>query len=236
MRPSTMLLTGMCCAILSGMPTCPAQERALYSAPENQRWCRGGYFPHEGPHFGLARVTAEKAHFVKDDDPCPSGSPACAEKAYLVKGDLVATSRNFGQWTCSAYPKGGRTDWLKSSDLAVVPVESRPVLTAWQGRWINGNGSGFNTINLVPGKGAGTLAVDGHACWGEGCRHQGSVSANARPQGNAVAFLDDDGGCKLSLVLLGNYLVATDNDQCGGMNVSFSDVYWRQDAEKKNSN
>ncbi len=37
----------------------------------------------------------------------------------------------------------------------------------------------------------------------------------------------DELDCKVAFVLLDKYLVATDNNQCGGVNVSFSGVYSR---------
>ena len=50
----------------------------------------------------------------------------------------------------------------------------------------------------------------------------------AQPKANAVVFAGrsaDD--CKVSLILLPPYLLARDNRQCGGMNISFKGVYRR---------
>ena len=209
---------------------CQAQ-RAIYEAPDNPRWCRGGYFPHEGPGFGLARIASDKSHFVKDSDPekCPDAA-GCEEKAYVVKGDLVATTRTYKQWTCAAYPKGGgTTEWIRTADLATVDVAAHPELKDWLGKWVDGKGPGANSIRLSAGTRPGTLAVHGSACWGRDCQHTGSIAATAKPDGKVVAFSEGDTAtdCHLSLVLLGPYLVATDDNQCGGMNVSFSDVYYR---------
>jgi len=227
MRTSILLGALMAGTIIVCIAPCQAQ-RAIYAPPDNVKWCRGGYFPHEGPAFGLARVVSDTLHFVRDSDAeCP-GASSCIEKAYLVKGDIIATTRSYKQWTCVAWPKGGYTEWMNTADLAPIPVAMHPDLASWLGTWVDGKGRGANSIRLVPGKKPGTLTVDGAACWGINCSSNGSISATALPDGNTVAFHEGDAtACHLSLVLLGNYLVATDDNQCGGMNVSFSDVYYR---------
>jgi hypothetical protein len=228
MRAFILIAAWTGCAALILIAPCRAQ-RAIYAPPDNVKWCRGGGFPHEGPAFGLARVVSDTSHFVKDWDNvnCPEASN-CTEKAYLVKGDVVATTRSYKQWTCATWPKNGYTEWMNAADLTPIAVAAHPDLKSWLGTWVNGKGSDANSIRLSRGKAAGALAVNGDACWGRGCSHTGSIAATATPDGNTVAFAEGDpDACHLSLVLLGPYLVATDDNQCGGMNVSFSAVYYR---------
>ena len=56
--------------------------------------------------------------------------------------------------------------------------------------------------------------------------HVGEVHAEAAPAGNVLALRDDP--CALTLRLVGHYLVAADNGECGGANVRFDGVYRRK--------
>ncbi len=186
-------------------------RREIYSKPEVEKWCRGGSFSHEGPNFGLARVTRDQSHFVRDwDNECP-GDSRCDEKEYLNRGDLVATTRHYKQWTCVSHPQSNYTDWMKTSDLEPVEIESAPTLEKWIGEWKMDEN---DTIRLQVGKEPGTLEIAGRACW-NGCRHTGAISAVSKPAGNRVIFRAYE-ICELSAVLLGDHLVATDNHECGG--------------------
>ena len=43
-----------------------------------------------------------------------------------------------------------------------------------------------------------------------------------------LALGDADDICKMTLRLVGEYLIADDNGECGGMNVTFDGVYRRK--------
>jgi hypothetical protein len=75
------------------------------------------------------------------------------------------------------------------------------------------------------------LAVHGEAIWYPGRRgvdspHTGEVDGVSRPTGPSVAFVDDD--CRVRLRLIGPYLVAGDNDKCGGQGVGFGGAFRRK--------
>jgi hypothetical protein len=56
--------------------------------------------------------------------------------------------------------------------------------------------------------------------------HTGVVNGSARPEGNVLVVEDDI--CRATLRLVGDYLVVSDNSDCGGMNVRFDGVYRRR--------
>jgi hypothetical protein len=54
----------------------------------------------------------------------------------------------------------------------------------------------------------------------------GDVSGSATVKGAAAVFADEV--CVLNLKLIGTWLAAADNGDCGGLNVSFTGVYRRK--------
>ena len=195
-------------------------------------------------------VAAKPAHFVKHGDGCPAATDACTEKAYLVPGDLVIVLGTQGDdveviFTGGAPRFRSTRGWLPRSALAPVPAAATP---AWVGRWANGDD--FIAITPAPG---GSLAFVGSASWGggdparvaNGGVNVGAFDTTLAPRGASVTFSPsaDDGkpatldpkvdsdDCVLRLWLLDPYLVAADNGKCGGMNVTFSNVYRRAPAK-----
>jgi hypothetical protein len=197
-------------------------------------FCRNGSFPETEIHsLGLAKVAAAgSTHFIEDSDPgCPSESQRCRDRAYLVQGNVVLTGRARGSFVCAFFPNrvGGSAGWLRSADLTRLPAVAAPPPTAWAGRWRDGD----NDIRLTA-RGP-ELAASGSAYWPSanpspkqfpGGPNLGDMSGVARPQGASVVFGKAE-DCRVELALIGDYLVASDNSGCGGMNVRFNGVYRR---------
>jgi hypothetical protein len=81
------------------------------------------------------------------------------------------------------------------------------------------------------------LTVVAHAGWHGGLNgeviHTGHVQGKALPDRNRLIRTGSQPeDCVLELELVAEFLAAQDNMHCGGMNVSFSDVY-RRDAGAK---
>lgn len=196
--------------------------------PEN--WCRNGAFPMD-TDFKLAKVVGQrnaKIHFLGDEGDCPKSNEAkCRMKSYLIPGDQVLVSRKFGSWVCGWYQpkKGSETvGWLPVVNLSIIDETSAPSLEQWVGIWREYD----NSLNISRDGATPYLKVDGQAYWrglGENV-NEGSFAARAEPQGNRLMLEDD--GCKVSLTLVGDHLIAHDNFQCGGMNVRFDGVYRRR--------
>ena len=132
-----------------------------------------------------------------------------------------------GAWTCAGFQNGPR--WVRSAELRAVPADTTPRSAAWVGRWTVPAG----TATIRPGSGD-TLRIEGHAWWlgGRGVSHSGSIRALAVPSGNRVHFVEET--CILDLALVGKYIVAGDNERCGGMNVRFWGI-WRRSVSSSST-
>ena len=76
------------------------------------------------------------------------------------------------------------------------------------------------------------LAITGEAFWPgpdpvEGVPvHSGNIEGKLTLRGNQAQYKGDE--CKIGFTLLGDVLVAGDNERCGGANVRFNGVYRHQ--------
>jgi hypothetical protein len=202
-----------------------ATARGADDYPAN--WCRNGLFPSDEAGFKLAKVGGNwtaRVHFFNDDDDCPLYEAKCETKRYLVTGDRVLVSRTYGRWVCGWYQprKGGETvGWLLADKLVMTEPPARPAPENWVGLWKYAGQS----LDIRRGGEPGLLKVKGHAIWeGAGANvHVGGVEAAARPEGNELVLVEEE--CRVSLKLVGDYLVAKDNSGCGGVNVRLNGVY-----------
>jgi hypothetical protein len=200
-------------------------------APE----CRNGSFPLQQAAFRLVKVIGTpRTYFRSDIAPCPDDSAGCRGRAYVVPGDAVIAGAASGAFVCVLFPDnhGGSAGYVRETEIAAQPVATDPKLTAWTGTWRDGD----NSIALRVGGRA--LTASGSAYWPSanpspkvrpGGPNLGDMAGTATPQGNTVAF--GDGGpdeCHVTLTLLPPFLLAADNRNCGGMNVSFTGVYRRR--------
>ncbi|MDQ3803699.1 MAG: hypothetical protein M3416_07705 [Acidobacteriota bacterium] len=217
--------------LLSAAAHAPAQAEGN---PPN--WCRNGAFPGDSDHFRLARVKGargERAYFYNDTpDDCPKPDAKCRDKAYLVPGDEVIVSRAHGEWACSWYqPRRGpeRVGWIEAARLDIRAAQPRPLLSRWVGEWEFYR----NSLHIRRDARADRLAVEGQAYWqGLGDNvHVGEVAGSVAPAGNTLTLEDDT--CRVRLHLVGPYLVADDNGQCGGVNVTFDGVYRKRAVRRR---
>jgi hypothetical protein len=218
------VLLALCCAA--------AAARAQDSGnPAN--WCRNGAFARDAQEFGLARVKGGKGarvYFNGEEEGCPGPAAKCRQKAYVIPGDEVITSRTFGDWVCVWYqPARGRetVGWLAAESLSAVATAESAPLASWLGTW------GFydNEVRVSRGRRVDVLSVSGNATWvgvNPGNAHVGEVSGSGTPVDNVLTLGEDPEDCQATLRLVGPYLVVSDNKQCGGVNVTFDGVYRRK--------
>lgn len=196
--------------------------------PEN--WCRNGLFPQESD-FRIATIKGaknEKAYFYSDEENCPGGNN-CREKSYVIAGDEVIVSRNYGKYTCSWFQpkKGSETvGWILSEKLEFIETNATPTIKDWIGKW----NFYSDFIEIAESKTKGFLDVTGSAIWkGLGDNvHIGELDHKAKPSGNELKLGETDAGeydCKVTMRLIEKFLIASDNFNCGGVNVTFSGVY-----------
>jgi hypothetical protein len=208
-----------------------AASGQLAGNPEN--WCRGGFFTSESDEFRIGVVKGSKgtrAYFHNDDrEDCPSGR-GCRGKAYLVPGDEVIVNREHEGYACGWYTNAAgeaTVGWLEAKLLEFPErlIDASP--KAWAGEWLYAE----NSIELRPVD-EGWLSVKGNAFWrGLGDNiHIGELDGRARPNGGVLEYSDgdDEYDCKATMRFMGSFLIVADNQNCGGVNVTFSGVYRRK--------
>ncbi|GGA24916.1 hypothetical protein [Dyella nitratireducens] len=208
-------------------------------AAENQSKnlsCANGDFASDQATLGLAKVIGQgHLNFMLDADGCPSKPASCAGWGYVLPGDVLITSNTHGTHVCAFYPnsKGGTAGWVEQARLSPLPVDKNPPLRAWAGLWKDGD----DTIRLSLQ--TDHLVAEGHAFWpsanpsadvAPGGPNVGDFNGQSKPNGNVVAFSEGDAdySCHVTLRLIGDVLVVSDNTNCGGMNVRFDGVYRRR--------
>ncbi|WP_156295412.1 hypothetical protein [Methylobacterium aquaticum] len=201
-----------------------------------------------GPRLGTIKSGEARVPFVKGTSTrkgCPGPDPACREKAFLVPGNLVILGNTLPGFVCATYVgKTGavRAGWVPETAVVPPPTSAAPSVTDWTGTWT----APEQTVVIRPGKAPGTLGVKGDATFGaldpdrvrRGAVNIGEVAGETAPTGADLAFTMGDKGtlpysagdpsdCRLRLKLLPPFLLAEDNAACGGMNVTFTNVYRR---------
>ncbi|HLM56765.1 MAG TPA: hypothetical protein VK422_11670 [Pyrinomonadaceae bacterium] len=224
LRGLAFLLLALACA--------PEARAQVEGNPPN--WCRNGPFAAEEADYRLARVVGRKGarvYFHGDDEGCPS--PKCRLKSYVVPGDEVIVSRTLGDWACAWYQpaRGSETvGWIMAHELSLGPPAPKPAAASWEGEWEFYD----NGLKVTRDRRTGRLSVKGAASWtgaNPGQVHVGEIEAKGTPEGNVLRLKNDE--CEVTLRLVGPYLLAADNRQCGGLNVTFDGVYRRKLARKR---
>lgn len=197
--------------------------------PENS--CREGFFTRESKDFRIGTVGGGKgsrSYFYGDENAdCPERA-GCRRKSYLVPGNEVIINRVRNGFACSWFSpaKGNPTvGWIKLTDLAISTPPELSGSRHWLGEWVFEN----NAIEFTDNKLAGFLNVTGNASW-IGLNnnvHVGELDGRFTPENGVINYSDgdDEFDCKVTMRLLGRYLIVADNLKCGGVNVTFSGVY-----------
>ncbi|MGM3175119.1 hypothetical protein [Dickeya lacustris] len=215
--------------LLASLPCLAAQS------DYDMAMCRDGYFPDYPGQYARAKIKASegnKAYFYDDDTDkgCPANQALCQQKAYLIEGDSVLVAQERDGWSCVWYQgkKSTFVGWLQSG-LVEKQATAAPVFRDWLGTWRNGE----NVITLAQGNN-GTLRIKGRAYWrggmsssGEEIVHMGSLSQTARPASDKLEWGTPakEFECAGVMRITSGHLIVADNNECGGMNVSFSGVY-----------
>jgi hypothetical protein len=155
-------------------------------------------------------------------------SPTNCLPAKLAPGAPVVVFQVEGDWTCGYLSQhdGAGPGWVRSKDIRPVPFDPNPSPDAWAGTWANGEGR----IRIRRAETPGKLKLQGTAVW-HGLKnvvHTGGFDGEATPDGHHLHFSEAGAySCMIDLTLIGKYLVADDNDRCGGANVRFWSVWMR---------
>ncbi len=184
----------------------------------------------EAPLFRVtAKDTNEKVYFFSRKISCAQGSSCPSRmKAYLVDGDVVFGGPADKNFRCVYYGTAKATlaaGFVATANL--VPfVESEDLTQDFLvGTWTNDG----NPKIVIAAVGKDQVSAQGEAWWpGRGVPpyHESGFSAVASWAGQEITFRDGDDAysCRVDLLRRGPYLVAQDNNNCGGNNVRFSGI------------
>jgi hypothetical protein len=193
---------------------------------------------------GLARVVArpgEPVHFVQLlDYECRPGSKCSDKDIFMVDGDRVVTGGVEGEQVYVWFRGRGKAmrGWLPAAHVKDLPLDTNPALEKWEGTWTVDD---VHRIVIKRDPTTHQLTITANAKWygvkledGEQVIHTGGVRGNALPDGNRLIIRSgaDSAACVLQLELVDEFLAAEDNMHCGGMNVSFTDVYTRDEPTR----
>lgn len=223
----------------------PLAAIGLLAAVPAQAGCVSTDIVQDTTRVATVRPGSARVHFVQVDAlrrHCPDASTACRAPAYVIPGDAVLVAHREGAFTCAAFvdARGVATVlFLPTAALASAPSAFVP---SFAGDWT----APEQALEIRAARGR-AFSVRGDATWGRGDRrraenggvHTGEVEGVARPAGGVLAFTQGQGAtlpygqgdefdCRLRLFRRGPYLLARDNNNCGGVNVSFSGIYIRK--------
>ncbi|MBV8034781.1 hypothetical protein [Roseateles sp.] len=149
--------------------------------------------------------------------PCVLGpGNRCASE--VKAGTAGVLLHRFKSWVCVALPAKGKINtqagWIPENRWA---RDQTAATGAWAGIWQN------EGAKITVTSSQGRLHFVGGAIWqGLADPHFGSFEFDAVPDGDMVTLTD---GCEVRIRRVGEYLFAQDNQQCGGMNVSFDGLF-----------
>ena len=192
-------------------------------------------------YFGLAQVVARlgnPVHFAQLlEYQCEEESTCSGSDLFLTDGDRLVTGGVEGKRIYAWFRGRGKylRGWLPAANVKELPFATHPASKMWDGTWTVGE---VRKIIIKADSSTSELIIDAYAEWHGGVNgdviHTGDVHGKAVPAGNRLVIRNGTSvwDCVLELELVDEFLAAQDNMNCGGMNVSFSDVYTRNTSAK----
>ena len=147
----------------------------------------------------------------------------------IHRGDSIEVAHADKGWTCGYVTSadGAGAEWIRSDDLSPVNADPNPPLSAWFGAWHGGE----DLVHIQSSKSTGSLLISGTATWDglNGNKHFGDIEGEVKPLGNKLHYSEGQGeyACAVDMTLIGDYILASDNQYCGGLNARFQGV-WRR--------
>jgi hypothetical protein len=167
-----------------------------------------------GDAFTYSSVTAARTYFFKELNDRRS-----QQKAYLVKGDVVAVRNVKTDWACALYL--GNTGVQTIGWLEVKNLKNASLTQDIIGNWTTDSGD----QNLSISKSGSSYRIKGRAVFPTSGNDGAVDGALVLSRGQ---WRYSSGGCELSVLFLNKQLLVQDNLGCGGLNVSFGNTYKRK--------
>jgi len=172
---------------------------------------------------------AERAYLYKQTQLCPKDKPCGSrQKAYLVGGDVVFAGPLNRGFRCVYYgSSNGKivAGFILAENLKAIAEDNGMSIDFLIGTWKYES----NSIE-IKASAAGKVSGDGQAYYQTAeTVNEGRFSAQAPFAAGQKELVfkegNDESSCVVKLHRRGPYLVASDNNNCGGLNVSFSGIY-----------
>jgi hypothetical protein len=223
LRFSLAVLLG---AVLPDFPAALADEQ-----PKVEQECLTYDSAYENaPLFAVKPSSgADRAYLYKQTQPCLKDKPCGSrQKAYLVSGDAVFAGPLNRGFRCVYY---GRSNGKIIAGF--IPVENLTAMVEDNGMstdFLIGTWKYESDSIKIKAAAAGQVSGDGQAYYQTPeTVNEGSFSAQASLAVGQKELVfkegNDESSCVVKLHRRGPYLVASDNNNCGGLNVSFSGIY-----------
>lgn len=178
-----------------------------------------------------------QAHFYDRSDECEEKD--CPQQEHLLPGDQVLVSVEElyipvrdKEWAC-AYFRDAAHDvygWLRLKQLYIHPKNKSPPDHAWVGQWSYRG----NQLDIEPRELPRALWVKGSAQSLNNSAHTSTIEGLVRLADNSWSEHRDfnwaeynDGDCFVFMMLIGQWLVAGDNNACGKRPADFAGIYHR---------
>jgi len=220
----------------AGPPTFPALAD---EQPKVEQECLSYDSAYENAPLFLVRTSAgvERAYLYKQTQLCPKDKPcASRQKAYLVSGNVVFAGPPNRGFRCAYY--GSSHGKIVAG---FIPIENLQPMVEDSGLsvdFVTGTWNYENDSIKIKAAAAGQVSGDGQATYQTAeTVNEGSFSAQAQLAAGQKELVfkegDDESSCVVKLHRRGPYLVASDNGNCGGLNVSFGGIYTRATTKTK---
>jgi hypothetical protein len=204
--------------IFAWVSDCMAQSKPT----DNCFFADDGFATTAGEKVQIAEIAQQAALQLQQ-----CGTAKGCVQVPVALGAPVQIYRRQGEWTCGYVfgQNGAGPAWIRTAALRVVPYDEQPPLNAWMGIWTGGE----DRVLIRAGSAPGTLQLEGSARWrGKYATHFCDTKGSASPKGNHLHFVEGGAdSCTIDLTLLSRYILASDNQSCGGMNVRFEGIWKR---------
>lgn len=230
MRIFRILLTFPLAALLgAGLPDFPSA--LADEQPKVEQECLSYESAYENaPLFVVKpRSGEERAYLYKRTQLCPKEKPCGSrQKAYLVSGDVVFAGPPNRGFRCAYY--GSSNGKIVAG---FIPIENLEALVEDNGMSIDfviGTWKYESDSIEIKAASAGQVSGDGQAYYQTAeTENEGGFSAQAPLAAGQKELVfkegNDETSCVVKLHRRGPYLVASDNNYCGGLNVRFDGIY-----------
>jgi hypothetical protein len=224
-----LLILPLLTLLVAGLPDVPAA--LADEQPKVEKECLSYDSAYENAPLFVVKVSPgeQRAWLYKQTQLCPKDKLCGSrQKAFLVSGDMVFAGPPNRGFRCAYYgrPNGKIVaGFIPVENLGPVTEDTSMSIDFVIGTW------NYESDSIgIKAAAAGRVSGDGQASYQTAeTVNEGSFSAQAPLAAGQKELVfkegDDESSCVVKLHRRGPYLVASDNGNCGGLNVSFGGIY-----------